>query len=76
SNLFNILLVLGMSAVITPIPFDTSLNIEVGILVASTLLVLLFIKIDLGKTNRAISSLEGIILVLLYLFFLLRPIFF
>ncbi len=73
SNLFNILLVLGMSAVITPIPFNTSLNFEVAILVAATILLLLFIKIDLGKTNRAISSLEGIILVLMYLAFLLKP---
>ena len=70
SNLFNILLVLGVSALIEPIPFDKVLNLELGLLVLATLLILLFIKLNIGKTKRAISSLEGILLIATYVVFL------
>ena len=70
SNLFNILLVLGVSALIHPIPFDRELNFELLILVVATGLVMLFIRVNIGKTTRAISSLEGILLVLFYFIFL------
>ena len=70
SNLFNILLVLGVSALIEPISFDTSLNWELGILILSTILILIFIRINVGKTRKAISSLEGIILIIAYICFL------
>lgn len=71
SNLFNILMVLGVSALIEPIAYDPVLNIEIYILLFATLLVLLFIKIDLGKTRKAISKLEGIILIVVYMLFLI-----
>jgi len=71
SNLFNILLVLGVSALIRPIAFDTALNFEIGILIVSTILILFFIKVDLGKTKRAISSIEGILLIIVYILFLI-----
>jgi len=70
SNLFNILLVLGVSAFINPIPFDISMNIEIYMLLAATVLILLFIKLDIGKTRKAISKIEGIILIIAYIFFL------
>ena len=66
SNLFNILFVLGVSALITPIPFDTALNADLAILVGATILVLIFIKLDIGTTNKAISRLEGAFLILAY----------
>ncbi len=71
SNLFNILLVLGVSALIEPIPFDTSLNYELGFLIFSTILILIFIRKDYGRTRKAISSLEGIILIVAYIIFLI-----
>ncbi len=70
SNIFNILLVLGVSALISPIPFDVSMNMEIYILLASTLLILLFIKFDFGKTRKAISKIEGILLMVAYILFL------
>jgi cation:H+ antiporter len=70
SNIFNILLVLGVSALINPIPFDTKMNTEIAVLLASTLLILLFIKIDFGKTRKAISKIEGILLIVAYILFL------
>lgn len=71
SNIFNILLVLGVSAFISPIPFDVKMNIEIYILLASTLLILLFIKFDIGKTKKAISKIEGILLITAYILFLI-----
>ena len=70
SNIFNILLVLGVSALIRPIPFDKALNNEIYILTGATLLILAFVKFDIGKPKKAISRLEGIILIAMYLFYL------
>jgi len=67
SNIFNILLVLGVSALIRPIPFDKALNQEIFILIGATLLILAFVKLDIGKTKKAISRLEGILLIGAYI---------
>lgn len=67
SNVFNLLLVLGSSSVITSIPFNISLNLELGILVTAGLLVILFIRVDFGKQKMAVSRTEGIFLILAYL---------
>ena len=63
SNLFNIFLVLGCSAVITPIPFG-----NIGIIDTSTLLIasLLFWLFGWKIKHRTITRPEGAILVLLY----------
>jgi len=71
SNIFNILLVLGVSALIRPIPFDKMLNTEIIILAFATLLILLFVKLDIGKTKKAISQLEGIMMIAFYILYLL-----
>lgn len=68
SNIFNILLVLGVSAVIRPIGFQTAMNIQLMIFFASVLLLILFIKT--GKKSMTISRIEGIILLLGYFCFL------
>jgi cation:H+ antiporter len=78
SNLFNILLVLGVSAIINPISYDTSLNSQLYILIAASVLIIIFILVDYKKTNkfsvkrstRVISRLEGIVLIGLYIVFL------
>jgi len=71
SNIFNILLVLGVSAFIRPIAFDTALNREIVILIASTLLILLFVKLDIGETKKAISRIEGILLIGTYIAYMI-----
>ena len=41
SNIFNIFFILGISAVIRPVPFESSANIDIGVLVVASLLLLL-----------------------------------
>jgi len=66
SNIFNIFLVLGVSALIKPIPFENALNTEIFILIGATFLILAFVKLDIGKTKKAISRLEGMLLIVAY----------
>jgi len=68
SNIFNILLVLGISAVIRPIDFNPDMNSQLMIFFTSILLLILFIKT--GKKSMTISRIEGIILLLGYFCFL------
>lgn len=67
SNVFNIFLVLGSSSIIGSIPFKSSLNLELGILIASGLLLILFIRKDFGKPEMAVSRIEGSLLIFAYL---------
>lgn len=62
SNLFNILLVLGLAAVINPISMSILAFIDIVFMVLITLLLYLFMK----KRNSLVKS-QGIILVVLYI---------
>lgn len=62
SNIFNIFLVLGISGVITPIPFTMFSVIDVTFLIAISLMVYAF-SISSKKINRP----EGILMILLYI---------
>jgi cation:H+ antiporter len=73
SNIFNIFLVLGTSAVIHPIDFDSSLNVEIGILIISSLFLMLLIRV--GRSKRTITRFEGILLSCGYFAFLFWSIF-
>lgn len=73
SNIFNIFLVLGASAAIHPIDFDSSLNVEIGLLLAASLFLMIVIRV--GSTKRTITRLEGVLLTVGYLFFLFWSIF-
>jgi len=68
SNILNISLVLGVTALIKPIPYSPKLNIELGLVFASGLLLLAFAK--LGKTKNTLSRAEGILLVIIYVAFI------
>ncbi len=61
SNIFNILMVLGIASVISPISFITENIIDIAVLLVFTLLVWLF-----GATKKQIARVEGLIMVLLY----------
>ncbi len=65
SNLFNILLVLGLSSVISPIPVDESLWLDVIIMIVLTIMVLI-----ISWFRKAIKSSTGIILLLTYVAYL------
>ncbi|MGB2696515.1 MAG: calcium/sodium antiporter [Candidatus Zixiibacteriota bacterium] len=63
SNIFNIFWVLGLSAVIKPIPFEPRSNIDIGVTISAS--VFLFITMFTGK-QRLLDRWEGIIFVILY----------
>jgi len=67
SNIFNVFLVLSTSAVIAPITFKESLNIDLLVLGLGGLFI--FIFMFLGKKDRVIDKKEGSFLILLYLIY-------
>ncbi len=64
SNIFNIFWILGLSAVINPLPFDISANKDILMTLAASLL--LFAIMFIGK-KRIIELWQGILMVLLYI---------
>lgn len=63
SNIFNLLWILGISAAINPLPFDTISNTDILMMIfASTLLI---ITLPIGKKN-AIDRWNGILFLLIY----------
>lgn len=62
SNLFNILFILGIAAVLAPITVAPELIIDTIIVIGVAILILIF-----AKTDKITSRLEGLIMVLLYI---------
>ena len=69
SNIFNILLVLGVSSLITPISYNFALNIDFIFLIGATLLLLISV-IFIGKKGE-ITRGESIFFIVIYLVYLL-----
>lgn len=67
SNILNIFLVLGVSSIITPLPFEPMMNKQLMILFAANILMLLFVFTGKG---RKLSRFEGALLTLGYLGFM------
>ena len=67
SNILNIFMVLGVSAIITPLPFDPMMNKQLMILFAANVLMFLFVFIGKG---RKIARWEGALLTLGYVGFM------
>ena len=67
SNIMNIFMVLGVSALITPLPFEPMMNQQLIILFAANCLMLLFVFTGKG---RMISRWEGALLTLGYVGFM------
>jgi cation:H+ antiporter len=63
SNIFNIFFVLGVSAVIKPIPFNSRSNIDIGVVILASLL--LFTFMFTGQ-KRSIDRWEGVVSLMLY----------
>ena len=68
SNIFNILLILGGSAIITPLSFTGMDYVDLGVLLASS--ILLFRSIFTGKNSR-VGRGDGIALTLLWLLYMI-----
>jgi cation:H+ antiporter len=64
SNIFNIFFVLGISATIKPLPFRPKNNIDLGMVIFSSLMLFLFMFT--GK-KRSLDRWEGIVCLILYL---------
>jgi cation:H+ antiporter len=67
SNILNIFMVLGISALITPLPFEPIMNKQLMILFAANILMLLFVFT--GKGHK-LSRFEGALLTLGYIGFM------
>lgn len=63
SNIFNIFFILGLSAVIRPIPFETKTNIDIMVLIIASLL--LFISMFTGK-KRVQDRWESVVFLIIY----------
>ncbi len=72
SNIFNIFFVLGISAIIKPLPFQMKNNRDIGVVVFSSLLLFLFMFT--GK-KRSLDRWEGIIFLVCYGVFIVYLIF-
>jgi cation:H+ antiporter len=63
SNIFNIFFVLGISAIIKPLPFQTRSNIDIGMVIFASLL--MFVFMFTGK-KRSFDRWEGVVSLILY----------
>lgn len=63
SNIFNIFLVLGVSALIAPLPFAMTLNVDIMVLIAAS--TFLFISMFTGGV-RVLDRWEAILLLVMY----------
>ncbi len=61
SNVFNILMVLGIASAISPITFITENIIDIAVLLVFSLIVWLF-----AATKRQLNKVEGLIMILMY----------
>jgi len=64
SNIFNLLWVLGISAIIKPVEFDPKLNVDVFILVGASCLILF--SLVTGKVKNQMGKPTGIFFLILY----------
>lgn len=64
SNIFNILLVLGISSVIKPLPFSGASNMDIGMVIFASLLLFLFM---FTFKKHSLDRREGAVFVFLYL---------
>jgi cation:H+ antiporter len=63
SNIFNIFLILGISALINPLPFSGTLSIDLWVMILANLVVVFFVWIGRG---HKITRLEGGLMALVY----------
>ena len=73
SNIFNVFFILGVSAVIRPLPFKAAANVDMGVMMAAS--VLLFIFMFTGRV-RIMDRWEGglaLLIYVLYIGYLLYP---
>ena len=70
SNIFNILFILGVSSIITPIPWLHGTNIDLIFLLLATVLIYIFAFRKTWGKQREINRREGILMLGIYLWYL------
>ena len=69
SNIFNILLIIGVSSMIKPLSFNVASNIDIFVAILAPLL--LFIAMFTGRKKRLLERWEGIVFLFVYVSYLL-----
>lgn len=69
SNIFNILLILGISSMIKPLTFNVAGNVDIFVAILAPFL--LFITMFTGRKKYLLERWEGIIFIILYVFYLI-----
>jgi len=64
SNIFNIFCILGVSAVIRPLPMRAACNLDIAATILSSLLLFLFMFV--GRRPRLMDRWEGAVSLILY----------
>ncbi len=67
SNIFNILLIIGVSAIIKPITYNIGYNVELGILLIAMIVLAVF---PLIPPKNKMSRYDGIVYLLMYSFYM------
>ena len=68
SNIFNVFFILGVTGVVTPIPYNPNLNIDVMVVVGSTLLLMIFM---FTLNTRKLDRWEAAIMLVLYVAYMM-----
>lgn len=72
SNIFNIFWILGFSALIRPLPFSPSSDLDIGMVILSS--AILFIIMFVGK-KQTVEKWQGVLMVLLYVAYIVYLVF-
>lgn len=67
SNIFNVLLILGVSALVSPRAYQSYLNVDILITIGTSVLLFLFILL---RGQRTLGRLEAVGLLLIFVFYL------
>ena len=67
SNVFNVFLVLGLTSIIQPLPFNNSMNIDIAVMLAANIFILVFMFI--GR-KKILDRWEGGLMFLVYLMYI------
>jgi cation:H+ antiporter len=69
SNIFNIFLILGVSATVRPLPFPAGMNLDMAVVIMAS--ALLFIAMFTGRKRNLLERPEGAFFVILYFSYIL-----
>ena len=73
SNIFNILLILGISSIIRPLQFNIASNVDIFVAILAPLM--LFLTMFTGRKKHLLERWEGIIFLIFYIIYLVFVIF-